>query len=105
DGAGSVLFPAGSWSFQVRTKDSNSNGTAHLVVGVWKVTVSGGVIASSTAILDPNCTGVGTPAGCPVSAENGTNIITSANSTQTIAALYSLPSFSLAANEHLYVQF
>src|SRR5207302_4259511 len=23
DGAGSVLFPAGSWTFQVRTKDSN----------------------------------------------------------------------------------
>jgi hypothetical protein len=105
DGAGGVTFPAGTWTFQVRTKNSNPNGVAHLVVGVWKVTTSGGAVASSTVILAPNCTGVGTPAGCPASAENGTNIVTAAASVQTIAAPFSLPAISLAAGEHLYVQF
>jgi hypothetical protein len=105
DGPGGVTIPAGSWTFQVRTKNTNSNGVAHLVVGVWKVTTSGGTVGSSTAILAPNCTAAGTPAGCPASAENGTNIVTSGAGAQTIAHSVSLPAISLAAGEHLYVQF
>src|SRR5207245_7585270 len=91
DGAGAVTFPAGSWTFQVRTKNSNPNGVAHLVVGVWKVRTAGGAVASSTTILDPSCTAVGVPAGCPGSAQNGTNMVTAANSVQTIAHSVSLP--------------
>jgi hypothetical protein len=106
DGAGSVSFPAGTWTFQVRTKSSNSNGVAHLVVGVWKVTTSGGVVATSSAILGPTCTGVGTPAGCPGSAEDTAhNMVTATATVQTIAYSVSLPSFSLAPGEHLYLQF
>jgi hypothetical protein len=106
DGAGSVTFPAGPWTFQVRTKTNNSNGVAHLVVGVWKVTTSGGVIATATPILAPNCTGVGTPAGCPGNAENtATNLVTAAATVQTVAHTVNLPLISLAAGEHLYVQF
>jgi len=105
DGAGGVTIPAGTWTFQVRTKNSNLNGVAYLIVGLWKVTTSGGAVAGSTTILAPSCTGVGTPAGCPGSAQNGTNIVTAANSVQTIAHSVSLPSISLAAGEHIYVQF
>ena len=106
DGAGSVTIPAGSWTFQVRTKNSNANGVAHLVVGVWKVTTSGGAIATATAILAPNCTGVNTPAGCPGNAENtATNLVTAGAAVQTVTYSVSLPLISLAAGDHLYVQF
>ncbi|MDX6411925.1 MAG: hypothetical protein QOE91_1441, partial [Gaiellaceae bacterium] len=105
EGPGGVTIPAGAWTFQVRTRSSNNNGVAHLVVGVWKVTTSGGVVSGSTAILAPNCTGVGTPAGCPGNAENGTNLVTAANNVQTVTHAISLPAVSLAAGEHLYVQF
>ena len=95
DAAGGVTIPAGTWTFQVRTKSSNSNGVAHLVVGVWKVTASGGIITGSTAVLDPTSAG----------AESSTNLVTATSVVQTVSFPVSLPAVSLAAGEHLYVQF
>jgi len=97
DGTGSVAIPAGTWTFQVRTKSSNPNGVAHLVVGVWKVTTSGGAIAANpTTILDPTS----------ASAEDtATNLVTTAGTVQTVTFQVSLPAVSLTAGQHLYVQF
>ena len=94
DGSGSVSFPTGTWTFKLNVQQNAGTGTAHLVVGMWKVTVSGGAITSSTMLLDP--TGAG---------ENGTNFITGGSSATTITHSVSVNGFSLGPNEHLYVQF
>jgi hypothetical protein len=94
DGPGNVAFAAGAWTLRVQTKSVNGNGTAHLVFGVWKVKTTDGAISESTLVLDPN-----DPA-----AESGTNLITSANTTQTITHTVSLPTVELQADEHLYFQ-
>ncbi len=90
DGGGAVSFPTGPWTFKANVQQSGGSGTAHLAVGMWKVTVSGNAITSSTMLLDP--TGAG---------ENSTNFISGAS----IAHAVTVNGFSLAPNEHLYVQF
>lgn len=95
DGPGHVAFAGGNWTLRVQTKSVNGNGTAHLVVGIWKVKVQGGAISTSTLVLDPN----------DAAAENGTNLITSANTIQTITHTVSLPTVQLQTDEHLFVQF
>lgn len=94
DGPGNVYFAAGTWTFVFQTRSVHSNGVAHLVVGMWKVTTSGGSIASSALVLDPN----------DPSAEDDANLITSLSTTQTVAHAVALPSFTLGPGEHLYVQ-
>jgi hypothetical protein len=95
DAPGNVGFAAGNWTFDVQTKSFNANGVARLVVGLWKVTTSGGTITDSTLLLDPNGAGEQTT----------TNMITAANTTQRITHQVALPAFTLAAGEHLYVQY
>jgi hypothetical protein len=90
DGSGGVSFPTGTWTFKANVQQSGANGTAHLAVGMWKVKVSGNAITSSTMLLDP--TGAG---------ENSTNFISGASITHAVT----ISGFSLAPNEHLYVQF
>ncbi len=90
DGSGGVSFPTGTWTFKANVQQSGANGTAHLAVGMWKVTVSGNAITSSTMLLDP--TGAG---------ENSTNFVSGASITHAVT----INGFSLAPNEHLYVQY
>ena len=104
DGEGGVSFPAGTWTFGVRfiDKDNPALGTAHLSVGMWKVTTSGNAITSSTLLIDPSCAGA---AGC---GENPAN--TAANNLiggnpKTISDAISVGAFSLQSNEHLYVEY
>jgi hypothetical protein len=90
DGSGGVSFPTGTWTFKANVQQNGANGTAHLAVGMWKVTVSGNAITSSTMLLDP--TGAG---------ENSTNFVSGASITHAVT----VNGFSLAPNEHLYVQY
>jgi hypothetical protein len=92
DGTGAVTFAAGTWTFtNTVTENWNGTGSASLAVGIWKVTVSGGAIASSTLLLDPNTAA-------------SANFVTATGSA-SLSFTASLPSFSLASNEHLYIQY
>ena len=103
DNSGSVSFAAGSWTFSANVTDNASATTpspsGSLVVGVWKVTLSGSAIATSTNLVDPTCSGGSAPCG-----DTGTNFITtSGSSSQSLTV--SLGAISLQSNEHLYVQY
>jgi hypothetical protein len=77
DGSGGVSFPGGNWSFTAIVRLNGTAlqlGIAHLAVGVWKVTTSGGAIASSTLLIDPTCSAA--PCGSSAApGENTTNIL------------------------------
>lgn len=89
DGAGSVHFPAGAWTFTAQMRSVATNGQAFLTVAVWKVDGSGNPVGG--AVL--------------ASADSAETIITSTNTLQTAVITASLPAFSLAEDEHLYIQF
>jgi parallel beta-helix repeat protein len=95
DLAGGTGFPAGSWSFTVETQIPSSNlvaGTAILSLSVWKGTIGGNGNFHSTQTLL-------TPTDDPA-AQN----IRSALGLRSTTVTYSLPAFSLAANERLFVE-
>jgi hypothetical protein len=104
DGEGGVSFPASTWTFGVRfiDKDNPALGTAHLSVGMWKVTTSGSAITSSTLLIDPSCAGA---AGCGENPANtpANNLI--GGNPKTISDAISVGAFSLQSNEHLYVEY
>ncbi len=107
DGSGGVSFPAGTWTFQARfiDPDNPAKGTAHLAVGMWKVTVSGNTITGSTLLIDPTCS---TAAPCGENMANTTpnNLIGgSALTPKAISDAVSVGAFSLQSNEHLYVEY
>ncbi|HWB57305.1 MAG TPA: Ig-like domain-containing protein [Gaiellaceae bacterium] len=92
---GATGFPAGNWSFTVRTDIPSGTfvaGAAVLTVGVWKGTVAGGTFTPTGTIL--------TPTDDPAAQ----NLRTSVNPTNTTAT-YSLPAFSIAAGETLFVDY
>jgi hypothetical protein len=99
DGSGDVTFPAGGWAFTVAVKSNGSaSGQAFLVVGVWKVDGSGAPVAGGT-ILDP-----------ATASDGSQNLITAAATTQVItypapASTIALPTFALAEDEHICIQF
>jgi hypothetical protein len=94
DGDGGVAFAGGDWTFRAQMKSGPmATGTAHLVVGMWKVTTSGPTY--STPLIDPNGTGE----------ETATNLIDTSNTFRQITHTVSVPAFTLAPGEHLYVQF
>jgi hypothetical protein len=103
DTPGPVKFKAGTWSFTVRYKNGAAqlNGTAHLVVGMWRVKTAGGAITSSTPIIDPST----------AAAENGTNlrdptVPPAIPPVRTVTHdVLNVPLVTLAADEYLYVQF
>ena len=103
DGVGGVSFPTGSWMFQAKVKQSAPSGTADLVVGMWKVTVSGNAITGSTMLVDPTCSTAPCGSGA-APGENGTNFAQSPSGT-TIQQTVSVNGFSLQSGEHLYVQY
>lgn len=99
DAPAGFSFPSGPWAFTVAVRSNGSaSGAAYLLAGMWKVDTAGAPISGGT-ILNP------------ATASDGTqNLITAAATTQTItypapASTITLPSFTLAANERLCVQF
>jgi hypothetical protein len=97
DAPGPVKFAPGNWSFTVKYKNGSGqlNGTAHLVVGMWKVSTSGGAVTSSTLLLDPSSAGEQTT----------TNLRDTTSTIKSVTHTVTLPLVTLAANERLYVQF
>ncbi len=92
---GATGFPAGNWSFTVVTDIPNATltaGTAVLTVGLWKGTLSGGTWTPTQTIL--------TPTDDPAAQNLRTTV---ANKTTTVT--FSLPAFSIAAGETLFVDF
>jgi hypothetical protein len=94
DGTGDVGFAAGDWTFRLQLKSGPMpTGTAHLVVGMWKVTTSGPTYSSP--LIDPSSAGE----------ETANNLIDTSNSFRPITHTVSVPAFALVPGERLYVQF
>lgn len=94
DGTDNVAFAEGAWTFRLQVKSGPmATGTAHLVVGMWKVTASGPTY--STPLIDPSGAGE----------ETATNLIDTSNTFRPITHTVSVPAFTLAPDERLYVQF
>jgi hypothetical protein len=92
---GATAFPAGSWSFTVRTDVPDvllTPGQAILAVGVWKGRVSGGVFSPTQTLLAPT--------DDPAAQDLRTSVLP-----VTTTVTYSLPEFALAASETLYVEY
>jgi hypothetical protein len=105
DGPGSVGFAgsASNWTFKAILKQNASSGAARLVVGMWKVTTSGGAISASTLLVDPTCSVA--PCGSGAAPGENTTTFVTASGTKTITHTVSVNAFSLLADEHLYLQF
>ena len=95
DPSGSVHFAAGDWTFtaELRNGGNSPSGTAHLVVGLWKVKTDGTAVGAP--LVDPGGAGE----------ETSQNLITGNTTAFTVAHTVPVPAFSLAADERLYVQF
>ena len=92
---GATGFPAGNWNFTVVTDIPDATltaGTAVLTVGLWKGTLAGGTWTPTQTIL--------TPTDDPAAQNLRTTV---ANKTTTVT--FSLPAFSIAAGETLFVDF
>ena len=95
DTAGGTGFPTGNWVFTVTTDVPNATyvaGAAILNVGVWKGTIAGGVFTPTGTVLAPT----NDPAA--------QNLRPTVNPTTTNVTI-SVPRFTLAANERLFVEF
>jgi len=110
-GDGGVKFPTGSWTFQAKMKQNASTvgspplgGVAHLVVGMWAVSVSGSAIGSSpTLLVDPTCSASPCASGA-APGENTTSFMT-ASGTFTAQQIVTVNGFTLQRGQHLYVQY
>jgi large repetitive protein len=96
DAQGKASIASGTWTFTTKLTNANGalGGTAHLVIGMWKVNDSGGVVGS--AIIDPTSGGENTTANIATGAGTASAITTTING---------VPAISLLSTEHLYVQF
>jgi len=96
DLAGGTGFVAGSWSFSIKTQIPNATfvpGTAVLAIGMWKGTIkNNGTFQSTQTILAPT----DDPAA--------QNIRTAVGTVTTTVTYPSIPAFSLASGERLYVE-
>jgi len=93
EGPGSVHFQAGTWRFVVPTRSVNTSGAAKLTVGLWKVRDDGTVTDQ------------------PLGPTNGTqthsspgSLVTTTSVVQVTTVDVAVGAFSLAENEHLYLQ-
>jgi hypothetical protein len=99
DAPAGFSFPAGPWAYTVAVKSNGSgSGSAYLVAGMWKVDAAGAPVAGGT-ILNP-----------ATAADGSQNLITAGATTQAVtypapASTVALPTFTLAANERLCIQF
>jgi len=107
DGSGGASFAAGTWTTTVKITSVSGNGTARLDVGMWIVDDTGAVVGSSPfkPLIDPTCTAAPCASGGVPGEYATANIATAAGTASAIAPSFSLPAFSLARNQHLYVQF
>jgi hypothetical protein len=90
DASGAVSFAAGLWTFNAQVRpDANGNGAAVLTVAMWKVDDSGNTVSGGT-VVPPT--------------DGGSFTLNSMS--QTVSVSYTTSSATtLAANEHLCVQF
>lgn len=99
DAPGNVHFTAGEWmlSLRLRTYGGSTAGVGEMRVGIWKVTTSGGAIATYDQIVSPAVTADGTATE---------NVSANAARLPDPAVDYrpSVPAFSLAEDEHLYIE-
>jgi hypothetical protein len=93
EGAGSVHFPADTWRFTFPTRGANTSGAAQLTVGLWKVRDDGTVTGQLLAPTN----------GTQTHSKAGT-LVTTASVIQTTTVEVLVGAFSLADDEHLYVQ-
>jgi hypothetical protein len=95
DPSGSVHVAAGNWTFTVEMRNGGNSpsGTAHLAVGLWKVKTDGTAVGA--ALVDPGGAGEQTTQ----------NLITGNTMAFSVAHTVPVSTFSLAADERLYVQF
>jgi hypothetical protein len=110
DAPGTVSIASGTWTFTNNLKASplaaaTKNGTADLVIGMWKVDDSGAAIGSP--IIDPT---VAAPTGGDNTVTNvaiaaGYNYNSVAPAGLTTTTVTGVPAISLATGEHLYVQY
>ena len=110
DAPGAVSIASGTWTFTNNLKalpngGLSKNGVADIVIGMWKVNDSGAVVGSP--IIDPT---VAAPTGGDNAVTNiaiaaGYNYNSGAPLGLTTTTVTGVPAISLAANEHLYVQF
>ena len=94
DLAGGTRFPAGNWSFSVKTQVASATlvpGAATLAIGVWKGTLANTAFKATQTLLTPT----DDPAAQNIRASLGET---------TTTVNYSLPTFGLASNERLYVE-
>ncbi len=90
DAAGGMSFPAGNWTFARRVKPGAiNNGTAVLTVSMWKVDDAGATVGASY-LIGPT---------------DGDVITNAAGTALTATVTGASAAFTLAANEHLCVQF
>ena len=109
DGAGGVSFAAATttspWLITVKITTSATSGTASLDVGMWKVDDSGAVVGSP--LIDPTCSSASCGSGgAPGVNASGVNIALASKTGSPITSKFSsVPAFSLARTQHLYVEF
>jgi hypothetical protein len=111
DAPGAVSIVSGPWTFTNNLKALPNgglakNGTADLVIGMWKVDDTGAVVGSSP-IIDPTVAGPtgGENTGTNIAIAAGYNYNSGAPAGLTTTTVTGVPAISLAAGEHLYVQF
>ena len=95
DTAGGTGFPTGNWVFTVTTDTPNATyvaGAAILNVGIWKGTIAGGVFTPTATVL------------APTNDPLAQNLRPTVNPT-TVNVTLSVPRFTLAANERLFVEY
>jgi Bacterial Ig-like domain/PASTA domain len=104
-GSGNVSFAGGAWSIKVKlTSMGSALSTGRLVIGMWKVNDAGSVTGGP--YIDPTCSSSPCGSGGGPGENTSANISTSAGTASAITTnVAGVPAFSLASNEHLYVQF
>src|SRR5204863_2422696 len=94
DLAGGTRFPAGNWSFSVKTQVASATlvpGAATLAIGVWKGTLANTAFKATQTLL--------TPTDDPAAQNRRASL---GETTTTVN--YSLPALGLASNQRLYVE-
>ena len=105
DAPGNVSFSGGAWSVKIKLLSTGSAlSTARLVTGMWKVNDAGAVTGGP--YVDPTCSSAPCGSGGAPGENAAANISTGAGTAAAITTNFAaVPAFTLASNEHLYVQF
>ncbi|HVM16160.1 MAG TPA: chitobiase/beta-hexosaminidase C-terminal domain-containing protein, partial [Gaiellaceae bacterium] len=100
--AGGTGFPAGNWSFTIRTTHGGqTSGVPVMTVAVWKGTLSGGTFTCTSPCATSVSSGGGTVIA-PTDDPTGTDMNNASPTTTTFTV--AAPKFRLGTNETLWVQ-